>query len=390
MSATADDFDECKSAAPDRSVRGCTKLIERGNLSSTVLAQVFNQRGLSRAKMKQWDLAIADYTRAIQFDPDAPWPRYNRGWVYVQKSEHARAIIDLESAIALKPLPEYYVDLGVAYDRTGRGDLAIVNYTRAIEMRPTYALAYYNRGVAHFTRENIEAAIRDFNDAIAYDPQYARPYVMRARARILKRDYGSAVLDLDEAVRLNPADAEALFDRARAFSFMGKYREAVIDATKSISLQPKMLGPLINRGVYYLKLGEYDQAIQNLDRALVLGDRGYVVRYNRALAHAAKGNFGDAEQDINAAISLTEIPAAFFVRSLIRERLGKREESERDFAHALELANLVGKEPFGARSLDTFLKAGISPEPGSWHKAPEAPSTVPSLPSPRKGSERGA
>ena len=43
---------------------------------------------------------------------------------------------------------EMYYNRGLAHSKKGEVELAIKNYTKAIELKPDYADAYYNRGGA--------------------------------------------------------------------------------------------------------------------------------------------------------------------------------------------------------------------------------------------------
>src|SRR5258707_1136546 len=65
-------------------------------------AGYFN-RAEAYAAGKQWDLAIADYDRAIQSDPNA-WLAFDeRGFAYDSKGDFARAIQDYDGSIRLSP-----------------------------------------------------------------------------------------------------------------------------------------------------------------------------------------------------------------------------------------------------------------------------------------------
>ena len=74
----------------------------------------FNQ-GVENSKLKQFDMAIADYTRAIGLNP---------------KSAKA------------------YNNRGIAYGGLEQFDKAILDFTKAIELDPKLADAYFNRGNA--------------------------------------------------------------------------------------------------------------------------------------------------------------------------------------------------------------------------------------------------
>ena len=61
------------------------------------------------------DRAIADFTEAIELQPDFADAYYNRGIAYHEKREYDRAIVDYTMTIGLKP------DLVEAYNNRGDG-----------------------------------------------------------------------------------------------------------------------------------------------------------------------------------------------------------------------------------------------------------------------------
>lgn len=55
----------------------------------------------------------------------------------------------------------------------GKYEEAIRDYTTAIEIQPTNAYAFYNRGISFDRQENFRAAIADFSRAIELQPDNA-------------------------------------------------------------------------------------------------------------------------------------------------------------------------------------------------------------------------
>ena len=58
---------------------------------------------------------------------------------------------------------------------------AIADYTKAIELRPDYASAYYNRGKVFLGLKNYEKAIADYTKAIELRPDDASAYDNRGK-----------------------------------------------------------------------------------------------------------------------------------------------------------------------------------------------------------------
>jgi len=69
------------------------------------------------------------------------------------------------------------------------------------------AQEYFDRGITKFNLENFAEAIVDFTKAIEIDPKYAIAYVFRGRLKITLGQKESACLDFRKAGELGRADA---------------------------------------------------------------------------------------------------------------------------------------------------------------------------------------
>ena len=61
--------------------------------------------------------------------------------------------------------------------------MAMANYGKAIELNPTYSLAYRNRGLAYLLRRELELAIADLDRTIKLDPGNSTTYISRGVVR---------------------------------------------------------------------------------------------------------------------------------------------------------------------------------------------------------------
>jgi tetratricopeptide (TPR) repeat protein len=143
-------------------------------------------------------------------------------------------------------------------------------YTEALRLKPDFATAFYNRGIAHRRLRDQDAAIRDSTEAIRLMPSRADAFMSRGIARWIQRDLDGAIRDYDETIRLKPDDATAFN----------------------------------NRGVARRSKGDLDGAIQDCDEAIRLKPDYATAFQNRALARQAKGDAEGAKLDLAEAARL--------------------------------------------------------------------------------------
>ena len=129
-------------------------------------------RGIEKAKNGDLDGAIADFDRAMQFNPKDDAPYYNRAQARRLKKDTAGAIADYTRAIELGSTnPAAYNNRGNARAENNDWEGAISDYTRAIELKPDYPRAYYNRAVARKEKGDANGAKADFKRARELDPE---------------------------------------------------------------------------------------------------------------------------------------------------------------------------------------------------------------------------
>jgi len=138
--ARADRYSDCDQFAdPDRRIRGCTQVIERGKRESREIRSfAYTNRGNAYDDKGEVDRAIADYDEAIKLNPNYAFPYNNRGLAYEKKGEVDRAIADYDKAIALDPnYAPAYNNRGFAYDSKGDKEQAIADFRKALEINPS-------------------------------------------------------------------------------------------------------------------------------------------------------------------------------------------------------------------------------------------------------------
>ena len=160
-------------------------------------AAAYTNRGIAKLQKSDWDGAIADFDRALQFDPK---------------------------------LAQAYDNRGDAKTETGDFDGAIADFNRALQLNPKYAKAYDNRGLAKLSRGDLDGAMADFNRALQFDPKLAPAYEARGVVKEQKGELDGAIADCNRAIELNPKLAGAYLNRGMAKAYKGDTDNAIADS----------------------------------------------------------------------------------------------------------------------------------------------------------------
>jgi len=101
-------------------------------------AREYFGRGEKHFNERNFDEAIADFTEAIQLEPDDPSAYFGRGLSYMNKEEF---------------------------------DLSIADFTEAIQLEPDDSSAYFWRSFSYRNKEESNLAIADLEMAVRLDPE---------------------------------------------------------------------------------------------------------------------------------------------------------------------------------------------------------------------------
>ncbi|GCA95367.1 tetratricopeptide repeat protein, partial [Microcystis aeruginosa] len=194
-------------------------------------------RGGSYSLQKKYELALADFNKAIEINRNDAVAYSGRGELYYYQKKYELALADWNKAIKINPnFAMAYTNRGILYYNQQKYDLALSDWTKAIDINPNYALAYTNRGILYRDLQKYELALADWNKAIKINPNYALAYTNRG---ILYRDlrkYDLALSDFSKAIEINPNLAQAYLGRSILYAILGQPEKVKIDLQQAAIL----------------------------------------------------------------------------------------------------------------------------------------------------------
>ena len=270
-------------------------------------AEAYYQRGRVHYKIEDKDLAIADCTKAIELKPDYAEAYMQRGdsysnddysltikdyekaeelrgdgrgyrrirmdsiWLNKEKGIFDNTIKNLTQALETNPNdPQTLLGRGWAYHCIFEDETAIVDYTKAIKLKPDSTLAYFRRGMAYSTSTGgNDNAIADFTQVIQLDADNAYPgaYFARGLAYDEKKNYKRAIEDYTKTIELKPNYAEAYDQRGMVHFSRGDYNHAIENFTSAIELDYWLISSVYSmRSSTLARMGDFVRA--NADRAI--------------------------------------------------------------------------------------------------------------------------
>jgi protein O-mannosyl-transferase len=203
---------------------------------------VFMWRGVTYLEQfHNTDSAIADFKKVLDFgnksDPSQIQGRLNLGLAYYRKGMYDDALKIYSELLTMDPGNETgYFQRGLVYQygKPPQPQLALADYTKAIQLNPSYGLAYMNRGSLYVDQlHTYDPAIADFTKALELDPTNKDALLDKGIAYYKKGDFDNA-LEIYNSVRANPKDNGKLF-YLKALSYAGKkdYANAVQNAEQA-------------------------------------------------------------------------------------------------------------------------------------------------------------
>jgi tetratricopeptide (TPR) repeat protein len=155
----------------------------------------------------------------------------------------------------------------------GNSESALVQYKRAVELDPNFAMAYARIAVAYGNNDQMEMAQPYATKAFELRDRVSE----RERLYISEKYYNYVTGEIDKSIevlqtwsQLYPNDYIPHNNLALGYMFLGKYDEAVKQALEAIRLSPNNISARENSIACFIHLGRFDEAQKALDEMTVM------------------------------------------------------------------------------------------------------------------------
>ena len=259
----------------------------------------------------QLDEARADFTKALDRDPNVVTAYVNRGYVLHDLRESKAAAADFESALKRDP-NNGEAHLGLAYANLDlrRSQIAIKESQLAERILGDSEPLHLIRGTAYAQRGQLTKAANEYRLALKFSPNNASIHLALAGVLYSQRRYHDSIDELQIAQRLSPNDAATYALLARAYAQQGDREQTMRNvqlAEQNAQLIPvKGNKPVSGPSAIYLStgsalsvLGDRDAAMERFRRALTTPQSDRIgVRLAIAQIMVRQGRADDAKRQI--------------------------------------------------------------------------------------------
>jgi len=161
-----------------------------------------------------------------------------------------------------------HYNLGLAFNREGKAEAALVEYTEAVRINPVSALARNNLGSTLFEMGKVEESIPQFLEALRIDANYADAHFNLGNALAQQGKRDEAILHLQQAVSIEPNKANFHNNLGNALASAGKVEQAMEHFKDAVRLLPDYAEAYNNLGVALVNQGKLAEGIAQFNEAL--------------------------------------------------------------------------------------------------------------------------
>lgn len=261
--------------------------------------------------------SIETYSQIILKKPYDPVARYNRATVYFTLGMHDKAIVDYDKAISLRPraLQPYIGKLGALYAQ-GKHQEVFDLSNQVLRNFNNHPWGYYWRGRACLARGQNQKAIEDFNSFLEKEDnpeRIADVCYFLGSAYYESGQFNAAINHLNTAIVKNPLNFENLVLRGLAYKSKLEYAQALNDLKRGLQLSRNSSSLACNSIAWILAtcpnpdLRNGEEAVKMAMKAVELDGAKPYYHDTLAAAYAESGLFTEAVEEQKKAIKLLDI-----------------------------------------------------------------------------------
>jgi tetratricopeptide (TPR) repeat protein len=313
-----------------------------------------------------WKDSASLWTHALSCASANIVARDNLAAALVQKGEVEDGILQYRKALEIKPDDAgSRNNMGIALFVTGDLEGAIAEYRKVIEFNPAYEDAHYNLGIALFQKGNLEGAIAQYRTALELKPDDENAHKNLGDALLKQGKLDEAAAQYRKALDIHSDDLEAHYSLGKALLRKGDLDGAMACFQKSAEPSPDPLTRWNRLGDALLQKGDLEEAMVCYQQAIKINPRSAEAYANLGLAFFKKAEIKQAMDSWQQALEIK--PDQLYVLNNLAWLLATTPDASlRDGAKAVALAARADQLSGGGNPMMLHTLAAAYAEEGSY------------------------
>lgn len=305
--------------------------------TDTTDANALYERGKMYLDYEDYDLAIADYKKALLLDEKMDYILTDLAEVYLEKGDTTEAINQYYKYLKEgEYLYDTYLAIGRIYDQSGKIDSAILYYNKTIEESGGNHQAHFQLAKLYFNKRDYNEALNEINSAIdlfeselEYRDLRRRLYIKLNKKDLANEEYGY-ILSKDFSYFGNYEQ------EAKEANEKGNYQESIELYTQAIELNEYNVTLLNERGWVYHKLMQYDSALVDFKKSITISP-GYYNYFSAAYTYDLLDSVEKAIEFYDMSLELkSDYHLAYNNRGYEYYRLGNIEKAIENYSLSIQ------------------------------------------------------
>ena len=146
-------------------------------------------------------------------------------------------------------------------------DNAIIEWQKAIKLKPDYYFGYNNLGNAFLLKKDLNEALKNYDEAIKIKPDYYEAIYNKANVFFKLKDFPNALENYDKVLYLKNDYAPAYQGKAIIFKKIEKFDQAIDEWQKVINLNPKDAKAYVQKGDLLFDKNKLEDALDCYENA---------------------------------------------------------------------------------------------------------------------------
>jgi len=334
-------YDEGQALRSDGKNQEAIEIFSKGLERNPNDVNTLNVRGLAKISMGDYYGAIADISKAIEFDKgQRPIFFNNLGLAKYYLGDYNGAKKDYEKSYSMDSTSALVAsNYGLLMFKFKEFDVVEKFYSKAISLDSLSATSHYYRAIARAELGKYEEALIDYNKAIVMGMEYADLFNYKGVTLYNLEEYDEALESFKKATNLDSTNTQFQYNLGQTYENLSDYNRAIEVYDYLISLDSALHGAYSNRALAYFEVSLFTAAMRDIDKAILLSPNSAVYYDYRAYIKEELGDYNGAVDDYTMSLNLEQDSNIYYRRGLAKINLSNKYDACLDFKKSSELNN---------------------------------------------------